>query len=145
MLNRVLFAAALACCALALPAAAQPSAPSPSQQTPVSTFCWNGSAVVMCSAGTPASVVPLGYCQLSVTTAVLISTCSGGIPAAATLAYVTPETAAVRWRDDGVAPTTTVGYPVTTNAQLTYSGNLAALRVVAQSGAAVVNIAFYRY
>jgi hypothetical protein len=40
--------AALALLALALPAAAQPTAPPVSAQNPVYTYCWNGSAVVMC-------------------------------------------------------------------------------------------------
>jgi hypothetical protein len=93
----------------------------------------------------PALLVPLGYCQLSVTTAVLVSTCSGGIPAGATFAYITPETAAIRWRDDGTAPTTTVGNPVAVGQQLTYGGLLSALQVVAQAGTATVNVSFYRY
>jgi len=106
-------------------------------------LAWPAGAVTVVE---PAPVVVLGYCQLSVTTAVLISTCSGGIPGGAQVAYITPETAAIRWRDDGTAPTTTVGYPVPTGGtQLIYRGNLATLQVIAQSGTATVNIAFYRY
>jgi hypothetical protein len=93
----------------------------------------------------PALLVSLGYCQLSVTTAVLVSTCSGGIPAGATFAWITPETAAIRWRDDGTAPSATVGNPVSAGQQLVYGGLLASLQVVAQSGTATVNVAFYRY
>jgi hypothetical protein len=92
-----------------------------------------------------ALLIPMGYCQLSVTAAVLISTCSGGIPAGATITYLTPETAAIRWRDDATAPTTTVGNPVSAGQQLTYYGLLSTLQVVAQAGAATVNINFYRY
>lgn len=105
-------------------------------------LAWPAGAVTVVE---PANVVVLGYCQLSVTTAVLVSTCSGGIPGGATRAYVTPETAAIRWRDDGTAPTTTVGYPVAIGAQLIYYGNLPTLQVIAQSGTSTVNIAFYRY
>jgi hypothetical protein len=93
----------------------------------------------------PALAVPLGYCQLSVTAAVLVSTCSGGIPAGATFAWITPETAAIRWRDDGTAPSATVGNPVAAGQQLVYGGLLASLQVVAQSGTSTVNVAFYRY
>ena len=53
-------------------------------------------------------LVPLGYCQLSATqlaSAVGLASCSGGIPARATLVAVQAETANVRWRDDGTAPT----------------------------------------
>lgn len=93
----------------------------------------------------PTSLVQLGYCQLSVTTAVLISTCSGGIPLGAEYAYVTSEGAAIRWRDDGTAPTTTVGYPLSVGTQLAYGALLPLLQVIAQTGTATVNIAFYRY
>ena len=92
-----------------------------------------------------ALLIPLGYCQLSVTTAVLVSTCSGGIPAGATMAYITPEGAAIRWRDDATAPTTTVGYPVAIGGQLVYQALLPTLQVIAQTGTSTVNIAFYRY
>jgi len=92
----------------------------------------------------PGAIVSLGSCQLSVTTAVLVSTCSGGVPAGAAIAWITPEGAAIRWRDDGTAPTTTVGNPVAIGAQLIYSGPLPTLQVIAQSGTAVVNIYFAR-
>jgi hypothetical protein len=92
----------------------------------------------------PGAVVAMGYCQLSVTAAALISTCSGGIPAGAAFAWITPETAALRWRDDGTAPTTTVGYPITVGQQMIYSGPLGSLQLIAQSGTTSVSIAFYR-
>ena len=92
-----------------------------------------------------ANFSPMGYCQLAVTTAVLISTCSGGIPAGATRAWLVPETAAIRWRDDGTAPTTTVGMPLAVGQQLIYQGLLTTLQVIAQAGTSSVSIAFYRY
>lgn len=104
-----------------------------------------GSAARADTVTRPANNVPLGYCQLSVTAAVLVSTCSGGIPSGATFAQVVTETAAIRWRDDGTAPTTTVGNPLAVAAVLTYAGLLASLQVIAQTGTAVVNIEFYRY
>jgi hypothetical protein len=104
-----------------------------------------GSAARAVTVTEPAAVVPLGYCQLSVTAAVLVSTCSGGIPAGATFAKLTTETAAIRWRDDTTAPTAAVGYPVAIGAQSDYSGSLTTLQVIAQSGTATVNIVFYRY
>jgi hypothetical protein len=39
----------------------QPSPPPPNQQSPVNTFCWNGSAVVMCGTGAssgPVQIMP---------------------------------------------------------------------------------------
>lgn len=93
----------------------------------------------------PANLVSLGYCQLSVTTVVLVSTCSGGIPLTATVAWITPENNAIRWRDDGTAPTASVGNPVAVGAQLSYAGLLASLQIVSQTGTSTVDIAFYRY
>ncbi len=104
-----------------------------------------GSAARAATVTEPATFVPLGYCQLSVTTAVLVSTCSGGIPAGATFASITPETGSLRFRDDGTAPSATVGYPLTTGQQLMYSGLLPSLQIVSQSGTAIVNLWFYRY
>lgn len=90
----------------------------------------------------PGGVTALGYCQLSVTTAVGLSTCAGGIPAGSIFAYITPETAAIRWRDDGSAPTATVGYPVSAGSQLQYGGPLTAIQVIAQSGTSTVDVYF---
>lgn len=93
----------------------------------------------------PANSVSLGYCQLSVSTVVLISTCSGGIPAGAVFADIIVETAAIRWRDDGTAPTTAVGFPLAVATRFVYTGNPTYLQVVAQTGTSVVNVVFYRY
>jgi hypothetical protein len=53
------------------------------------------------------------------------------------------ETAAIRWRDDGTAPTTSVGMPIAAGGCFNYSGTFATLRVIAQTGSPVVNIGFY--
>lgn len=98
---------------------------------------------------TPRIAVAVGYCQLSISTVVAISTCSGGIPARTRYALITPETAAIRCRDDGTNPTTAVGFPIAVAGLLTYSasdgvnGPLAALKCVAQTGTSTVNIWFY--
>jgi hypothetical protein len=92
-------------------------------------------------------VMPLGYCQLTASgTAALISTCSGGIPARTVWAIVVVETANIRWRDDGTAPTASVGMPLgptAAAAALTYSGTMSAFEIIAVSGSPVVNISFY--
>jgi hypothetical protein len=101
------------------------------------------------TATTPRVAVALGYCQLSISTVVAISTCSGGIPANTRYALITPETAAIRCRDDGTNPTTAVGFPVAVAGLLTYSASdgvnapLAALKCVAQTGTSTVDIWFY--
>lgn len=89
-------------------------------------------------------ISPLGYCQLtSVASSTLVSSCSGGIPALSAWAVICVDTAAIRWRDDGVAPSTTVGMPIAAGQCFNYSGTFATLRVIAQSGSPVVNISFY--
>ena len=50
----------------------------------------------------------------------------------------------VNWRDDGVAPTSTVGMPMnTTDPPFEYMGSLAGIQFIEQSGAASVEVAFY--
>lgn len=93
----------------------------------------------------PGPMVPVGYCQLAVSTAALVSTCTGGIPIGASVAYLSVETANIRWRDDGTAPTTSVGMPiVAAAAPFLYQGDLTKLEVVAVSGSPVLDIAFYK-
>jgi len=90
-------------------------------------------------------VISLGYCQLSVTTAVSISTCSGGIPTGAFYAFIVPESNAIRIRDDGTNPTTSVGIPVATNVPYYATVNpLSNVAVISQSGTATVNVVFYK-
>jgi hypothetical protein len=90
-------------------------------------------------------VVPVGYCQLtSIDTAALVSTCSGGIPAGASVVYLAAEAQAIRYRDDGTAPTATVGFPVAVNAPFLYIGTLGKLQVISQVAGAKLNLLFYK-
>ena len=89
-------------------------------------------------------ISPLGYCQLtSIASSTLVSSCFGGIPALSGWAVICIDTNAIRWRDDGVAPTAAVGMPVAAGQCMFYSGTFATLRVIAQTGSPVVNINFY--
>ena len=89
--------------------------------------------------------VPLGYCQLtSLGSAVLISTCSGGIPSGATMVVMSIEGTAIRYRDDGTAPTASIGMPVGVGQALQYSGTLSKLQIIQQSASATANFLFYR-
>ena len=89
-------------------------------------------------------VEPLGYCQLtSVSVATAFSSCSGGVPANSAWAKIISESAAWRWRDDGVAPTATVGFPENANAPFYYSGSFANLQVIPQNGSTTFDIVFY--
>lgn len=90
-------------------------------------------------------MVPLGYCQLtSIDASTLISTCAGGIPTGTNYALLVPEAQAIRYRDDGVAPTATVGFPVPAASVFLYAGTMTAVRVISQVAGAKLNILFYR-
>lgn len=89
---------------------------------------------------------PLGYAQSgAVDASTLISSLAfgsnpAGIPAGTTLIIIQPQTQAIRWRDDGTAPTAAVGYPLAVGAELRYTGRgMSALRVISQSAGAIVN------
>ncbi len=70
---------------------------------------------------------------------------ASGIPTGANAAMIQGETANVRWRDDGGAPTTSVGMIlVSGQAPVTYAGTLSALRFIAATGSPLVNVSFYR-
>lgn len=88
----------------------------------------------------PAPLVPLGFQQLTnVTNAAAVSLTP---PAGALVARIVPD-GAIRWRDDGTAPTAAVGMPVTADDEFEYSGNLAAIKFIAQSATTNVNVSHY--
>lgn len=83
---------------------------------------------------------PLGYQQLTS----LAGSTTLTVPAGAIEALIVCETQTVRWRDDGVAPTASVGMPLTANVALPYVGNLAAFRVIQTTASATCNVSFYQ-
>jgi len=87
-----------------------------------------------------------GYCQLtSLSSAVSVSTCSGGIPTGSDLMVICAETQGIRYRDDGVAPTSSVGMPIAAGSCFQYSGSsLSAVQVIEQTASAKLNILFYK-
>ena len=88
----------------------------------------------------PYTYTPLGYQQItSLTTAQHLTP-----PAGATIAYISCETAVVRYRDDGTAPTAGIGMPLGVGSQLTYSGSLSAIQFIATTGSPVLDISYYK-
>ena len=102
-----------------------------------------GTVITSQVSGTPGGV---GTYNLSApTTAVSETVTSGGIPAGANEVLIESDTAAVRFRDDGAAPTASIGYPIAANAApFLYTGTLPALRFIAQTGSPVLNLLFYK-
>jgi hypothetical protein len=66
-----------------------------------------------------------------------------GLACRPAIAIITPETQAVRWRDDGVAPTATVGMPLAAGTTLQYDGDLTKIQFIEQTGSAKLNISYY--
>ena len=58
-------------------------------------------------------------------------------------ALIIPETQAIRWRADGIAPTATIGQPLAVGQELRYDGDLSTLRMIEQVASAAVNVTYY--
>lgn len=80
----------------------------------------------------------LGYQQIlpSVSTALTV-------PATATYAIIQAEAQAVRWRDDGVAPTAAIGMTIAAGGELRYDGNLTTIRFIEATASAKLNVSYY--
>jgi hypothetical protein len=59
------------------------------------------------------------------------------------IALIVAETQAVRWRDDGTAPTASVGMPLAVGVALQYDGDLSKIQFIEQVGSAKLNISYY--
>lgn len=90
-----------------------------------------------------ANLVPLGYQQIA--TATLAASTGLTVPAGAVLALIVVEGGqAVRWRDDGQDPSSTVGMPIADGGSLPYSGDLSAIKFIRVAAGAIVNASYYR-
>lgn len=91
---------------------------------------------------TPPGMKALGYQQITSLSAATGLT----IPAGASLAICTPETQAVRWRDDGTNPTATVGYPLPVGAELRFdAAQMGAVKFIEQTASAKLNVCYYGF
>jgi hypothetical protein len=94
---------------------------------------------------------PLGYQQITTTqlgSAVGLTLPGDNVISALITVEGPPGTDTVRWRDDGQAPTSTVGMLMnmgTTGDQpMLYSGNLGAIQFIKAAGNPILNISYYR-
>lgn len=89
----------------------------------------------------------MGYQQitnLSASTALTVPQRDlNGLVGTPRIAIITPEGQAVRWRDDGVAPTADVGMPLAAGVTLQYDGDLTQIRFIQQTGTAKLNVTYY--
>jgi len=99
---------------------------------------------VTVTAVAPYQAAPLGYQQIANLTAATALT----VPGNATFALALLEGVEVRWRDDGVNPTTTVGMPMFEGAPpQQFSGDLSAVKFIQVSGAAgasTLDVSYYK-
>lgn len=89
----------------------------------------------------------LGYQQItslsSATGLTVPSTDLNGLACRPTLAIITAETNGVRWRDDDVNPTASVGMPLASGATLQYDGDLTKIKFIEQTASAKLNVTYY--
>lgn len=60
-----------------------------------------------------------------------------------TIAFIVVETADVRWRDDGVAPTADVGMVLLVGVPFQYDGDLTRIQFTDKTAGAILNISYY--
>lgn len=90
--------------------------------------------------GLKSTTVCLGYQQY---TSLGSATGLSSIPQGATMVLITPESQAIRWRDDGTDPTASVGMPITVGAYFNYDGDLNKIKFIEQSSGAKINVSYY--
>lgn len=91
---------------------------------------------------TTATLVAKGYVQM---TSLGSATAFSSVPSDASYAVVTVESQAVRWRDDAVNPSATVGMPIAVGNSTTFNGraNILATKFFEQAGGAKLNVSYY--
>jgi hypothetical protein len=90
---------------------------------------------------TPDVRLPIaGYQNLTIPAASTALT----VPSGAKRALIQCESADVRWRDDGTAPTATVGMRLDNGSSMEYTGDLAAIRFIRRTGSSgTINVSYY--
>jgi hypothetical protein len=93
--------------------------------------------------GTPSgSGNPLGYQQILAATLAVATALT--VPSGAETALISCETGNVRWRDDGVAPTATVGMVIyATQPPQVFAGDLTVLKFILSTAGAILNVSYY--
>lgn len=83
----------------------------------------------------------LGYQQIAGMTSATPLTIPLGAPRWALMCV---EIAGVRYRDDGSAPTSSIGQPILAGQCVAYSGPMGSFQAIQQTSGAVLNVSYYR-
>ncbi len=92
---------------------------------------------------------PLGYQQLTsgtlaAATAMTLPTLTGALAGLVPgYAVIQCQGGAVRWRDDGVDPTSTVGMTIPANGELDYCGDMSKIKFILSSSSPILDISIY--
>jgi hypothetical protein len=95
----------------------------------------------------PFTLQPMGFAQILMTSNPQTFAAAGvTVPTGARLAVITVDAANIRYRDDGTAPTASIGILLSSSAPTPYqySGDLSAIEFVAVSGSPLLNVSFYK-
>jgi len=65
------------------------------------------------------------------------------VPVGARMCRIEATTQAVRWRDDGTDPSSTVGMTLAAGAGIDYDGELTKIRFIEAAASAVLNVSYY--
>lgn len=89
----------------------------------------------------------LGYVQITgpdAATTIASAFPGGVIPLGTVMLQIIVATQAIRWRDDGTAPTAAIGYPLATGVEMKYeAADFPRLTVISQVAGAIVNVVAY--
>lgn len=94
-----------------------------------------------------AFTIPLGHQQLTLTTGTVGSLTLPTLPNALVGCLLSAEAQGVRYRDDNVAPTSSVGLMLRTTdppLEILGLGNIKALKFIAAASGAILNVAYYQ-
>lgn len=89
--------------------------------------------------------IPLGYAQAPLSaTGQTLAQLGVTLPQKCSLILFQCEAQGARWRDDGVLPTSTVGYPMAAGNEFRYTGTGSlAIAFAQQSAGSILNMVFY--
>lgn len=82
----------------------------------------------------------LGFQQM---TSLGSATALPAIPPGTQEAFIICTGQTVYWRDDGVAPTATVGMPLPINTPFPYTGSIASIKLIQTSASATCNVTYF--